>query len=130
MDKKLREKLVEGVEKSIKTVGASSYEEGMEVAKRITGWAHDRICSLQTANDLRAMLDAAPPMSKKETAFALFLAAHLPQAMRLMLKIAAQKAPATYQPLRLGGQRLFPSIGMAKLSITLRSCTETAVRWR
>ena len=63
MDKKLREKLVEGVEKSIKTVGASSYEEGMEVAKRITGWAHDRICSLQTANDLRAMLDAAPPMS-------------------------------------------------------------------
>jgi hypothetical protein len=103
VEEKLREKFVSAIEKSVLTAGAKDYEEGMQTARKLLGWAHDNIQSVQTRDDLRKVLDSCPPLTKREEVIALFVMSRLPQIMRFVLSVAAKKAKETI-PSTTGGR--------------------------
>ena len=105
MDEKLREKLVLAIERSARMAGANDYEEGMESARNLITWVYDRIQSIRTLDDLRAVLDSCPPFSRREEAILLFLVNQMPQVIRFGLKVAAKKATSTL-PAPKGGRPL------------------------
>ncbi len=103
MQEKLREKFVTAIEKSVLTAGAKDHEEGMQTARKLLGWAHDNIQSVQTRDDLRKVLDSCPALTKREEVIALFVMSRLPQIMRFVLNVAAKKAKETI-PSTTGGR--------------------------
>ena len=92
MDEKLREKMIVAIDKSIRVAGAKDYEEGMTSARKLIGWAYERVQAIERIDDLRSTLDSMPPLTKRESAIALFFVNHLPQFIRIGLKMAAKKA--------------------------------------
>ena len=112
------------IEKWIVLAGAKDYEEGMKKLRSLIGWVHDRIQFVQTRDDLRAVLDSCPPMSRREELTYLFLANQLPQVIRPGLQIAAKKAADTIPPMK-GGRP--PAIAPQKTSEVL-DCVSTLIR--
>jgi hypothetical protein len=102
VDEKFREKFVDAVEKSFKVMGAQDYESGIEPARRITTFAYEGVESIKTPDDLRAVLDALPPLSRREQLIGLLIAQNLPGILRFGLKIAAKKAASDLPALNSG----------------------------
>lgn len=109
MNEKLREEFVAAIEESVRIAGATDYKEGMESARKLIAWAYDRVQSIQTLDDLRAVLNSCPPLSKREEAIALFLVSHMPQVVRFGLKFAANKAASTLPALKGGRPVAIPA---------------------
>jgi hypothetical protein len=112
VDEILREKVLVACERAMLAAGAGSYEEEMETATKLIGKIYKGISQIRTADDMRVVLHAYPPVSKWEGVKVLFLVDHFPQVLRLGLKIAAEKAastiPATHggRPLAIPSQRI------------------------
>lgn len=102
MQVELREKLIDAVEKSVRHAGAKDYEGGLGTAKKLIAWVSNRVDSMQTLDDLRAVLDSFPPLSKKEAAIGLFIVNNIPQIVRFVLKVTAKKAAATLPAINQG----------------------------
>ena len=123
------------IEKWIVVAGAKDYAEGMESASKVIGWFYERTQMVKTRDDLRALLDSCPAMSKREELTYLFLANHLPQVIRPGLKNAAKKAADTIPP-RKGGRP--PAIAPQKTGEVLdcvsalmrKGCTHEAAIYR
>lgn len=102
VDERLREKLVDALEKSFRAVGAADYGSGIEQARKLIAFASDGIESIKTADDLRTALDSCSPLKKREELMCLLLAQSLPGLLRLGLKLAAKKAASDLPPLNNG----------------------------
>lgn len=108
MNEKVRENFVSASDKWVQLAGAKDYAEGMKKAANLIAWVHENIRSIQTHDDLRAALDSCPPLSKREEMTYLFLANHLPQAIRILLQIAAKKAADRIPPMKGGRPPAIP----------------------
>lgn len=91
MDEKLRDKIVTAVEKSFCAAGAKDYESGIEQARKLIALAYDGVESMKTPNDLRALLDSCPSLSRREQMICFFVAWNLPGLCRIALKLAAKR---------------------------------------
>ena len=109
MDEKLREKMILAFEKAVRAAGAKDYEEGMNSARKLIGWVHARAESIQNIEDLRATLDSIPPLSKRDEVIGLFIVNHLPQILRIGLKIAARKAASELPAFQAGRPPAIPA---------------------
>jgi hypothetical protein len=96
VDEKLREKIIAAVEKSIQTAGAKDYQSAMEQARKLLAFLYEGVESMKTPDDLRAMLDRCPPLSKREEMIYLLLTKNLHHVVRLGLKAAAKKATSDF----------------------------------
>lgn len=102
MDEKLREKLVNAVEKSFHVAGARDYESGIEQARKLIAFVYEGVNSMKTPDELRLLLDSFPALSKREELIGLFIAQNLPGILRLGLKLAAKKAASDLPGLKSG----------------------------
>jgi hypothetical protein len=102
VDEKLREKFVVAIEKSVRVAGANEYESGMAQARRLIAFAHEGVESMKTLDELRALLDKIPPLTKREEVIGLLIARNLPGILRLGLKLAAKKAATNLPSLNNG----------------------------
>jgi hypothetical protein len=103
VNEKLRDKIVDAVEKSFRIAGAKDYESGIEQARKLIAFAYEGIDSMKTQDDLRAGLDSCSPLSRREELIGLLIAQNLPGILRLGLKLAAKKA-ATDLPILNSGR--------------------------
>jgi hypothetical protein len=114
LDEKLREKIIAAVEKSIQIAGAKDYQSGMVQTSKLLAYFYEHIESMKTPDDLRALLDRCPPMSRYEKALALVLAQNLHHVLRLGLKAAAKKAasdlPAGGRPSALANDKALEAL--------------------
>ena len=92
VEEKIREKFVDALDRAMKTMGAEEYASGMEQAKKLIAFAQNGIDAIKTLDDLRAALDALPPMSEQEEMVYLLLAQNLPALLRFGFKEAAKAA--------------------------------------
>ncbi len=102
MNAATREKVVSAVEKSIVRVGAENYEDGMGKAIRITRLALILVEKIETKENLRALLDKSPELSKGEESLVLLLFRSLPHVLRLIFIWLANDAKKTLPSISAG----------------------------
>jgi hypothetical protein len=98
VDEAVREKFVRALEESFCKAGANSYEDGINSASKIVNFVAASINEIHTKDALRAMLDALPPISRKEEMTVLLATKLLPQLLRIIMKGALMKAQKTLPP--------------------------------
>lgn len=95
MNEKTREELVAAAESAFSKAGASCYEDGIKLTRKLLSSIDKLLQANETKDKLRTTLDSAAPASRMEEKTVLLCIRSFPQLLRVGLKMAAQKAVET-----------------------------------